>query len=285
LKIAVIIPAAGSGKRFQASQPFAPESTRKNKTEADLAGRSVLIRTVELFVSRPEVQQVIVGVDPNGLADFRFKWGDKLGFHGVTIVAGGMTERWETVLNALQTVEDGPTHVAIHDAVRPLTSDRLIDRVFEAAQRYPAVIPVLPINGTLKETTDAKPSEDDPDDPLDAILGSAGKPQVNVKQVVRTVDRAHLVEAQTPQVFEIELMRRAYARITEGKIDPAAMTDDACLVEALGEPVHTVEGEPTNLKITRSQDLELAAMIVQTREHKKSSALGARRLFASDDED
>ncbi len=284
MKIAVIIPAAGSGKRFEASQsqPLASLGGGKSKVELDLAGRPVLMRSVELFVGRPGVEQVILAVPPRRLSDFKFRWGDQLGFHGVKIVAGGEVDRWQTVSHALEAVDDGCTHVAVHDAARPLADDDLIRRVFEAAEQYPAVIPGVPINATLKKTAPVEADSGQQQDPLDAILGSAGKPTVAVSRVVAMIDRNGLVEAQTPQVFELGLFRRAYAQIPKGQIDPKQITDDAGLVESLGEAVYVVEGQSTNLKITRQDDLDLASVICVQRQSAKATSLGKKRLFGDE---
>ncbi len=287
MKVAVVIPAAGQGKRFTASQTPGEWSVSKNKIEVDLAGRSVLMRTVELFVARPRVEQVIVAVNPDHIAEFKFRWGDKLGFHGVHIVPGGRAERWQTVHLALDAVEDERcTHVAVHDAVRPLASDKLIERIFEAAMHYPAVIPAVPVHGTLKRISHDEPEEDRCEaDPIDAILGSAGKSRTAVRRVVQTVSRADLVEVQTPQVFELGLIRRAYAQVASGELAPAQITDDAGLIEAIGQSVYVVDGEPSNLKITRHGDLELATAVITAREQKKAVAIGKKHLFSSDDGD
>jgi 2-C-methyl-D-erythritol 4-phosphate cytidylyltransferase len=275
MKISVILPAAGLGKRFA-------DAEGRNKIELDLAGKPVFLRAVELFLNRPAVGQIILAVNPEAGDDFRFRWGDKLAFHGVTIVAGGKLERWETVLRSLDAVSTDCTHVAIHDAARPLTSAALIDRVFEAAAKYPAVIPGLPVAATLKRV--AKVAIKDETDPLDAILGEAGSKKIEVKRVVATVDRAELVEVQTPQVFEIGLLRRAYAPLSNGARDGKGITDDAGLVEALGETVHVVEGESTNLKITRPDDFKLAAAYIAATEQKAASSAAKKRLFRDEDE-
>lgn len=281
MKIAVIIPAAGVGRRFTEASSLG--GAAGSKLEADLAGKPVFLRSVELFLGRPGVGQVILAVNPQTIDEFRFRWGDKLAFHGVEVVPGGTRERWETVRLALQRVEGSATHVAVHDAARPLTSEALIERVLEAAKSHAAVIPALPVSSTLKRISreDASVAEDK--DPLDAILGQAGKPRVSVRRVVETVDRRDLVEVQTPQVFAADLLRRAYARLGAG-LDPAAITDDAGLVEALGEPVAAVDGEATNFKITRPDDLELAAALVEKRQAGQAKELAKKRLFA-DDED
>jgi 2-C-methyl-D-erythritol 4-phosphate cytidylyltransferase len=284
MKIAVIIPAAGTARRFQepASAGAAPKAP-KNKIELDLCGKPVFLRSVELFLKRPSVGQIILAVNPDQVEDFRFRWGDKLAFHGVDVVPGGRTERWETVLKALEAVSADCTHAAIHDAARPLTSSRLIDRIFEAAETHTAVIPGAPVAATLKRVVEVPPSAEEAD-PLDAILGSAGKEQIALKRVVETVSRGDMIEVQTPQVFELALLRRAYAQIGNKKIDPAIITDDAGLVEALGETVFVVEGESTNFKITRPEDMALASAYVASIEKAQAASLAKKRLFADEEE-
>lgn len=285
MKIAVILPAAGLGKRFAGGKPTGADvlGPGPSKIEMDLAGKPVFQRAVELFAGRDVVGQILLAVNPDGLDDFRFRWGDKAGFHGATLVAGGRTERWETVMKSLAAVDRGCTHVAVHDAARPLTSPKLIDRIFEAAEHHAAVIPGMPVNATLKRVVDAGPAG--PVDPLDAIFGEAGKANPKVRKVAGTVDRSDVVEVQTPQVFEIGLLRRAYAQITEGKISGKGITDDAGLVEALGEPVFVVEGEATNFKITRPDDLKLADAWVRATEQKSRAEAGRKKLFKDDDDE
>lgn len=287
MKIAVILPAAGLGKRFSSSEN-AGASNEKNaaasldaglapttKIEASLAGQPVFVRAIELFLNHPQVGQIILAVNPDRVDEFTFRHGDKMRFHNVTIVPGGRKERWETVAKALAAVDDSCTHVAIHDAARPLTSDATIRRVFEAAQTHDAVIPGLPVSSTLKRTTTVTP----PADPLDDIFGSAGKAVTELRKVVETVDRSDLVEVQTPQVFEINLLRKAYASLTDGK----GITDDAGLVESLGQTVYVVQGDSANLKITRPEDLQLAQALWQL-SHEKTQASATKKLFG-DDED
>src|SRR5689334_4003928 len=139
MKIAVILPAAGLGKRFQDSQAADDLGLAgRSKVELDVAGKPIFLRSIELFLNRSVVGQIILAVNPETIEDFQFRWGDKLAFHAVDLVAGGKAERWETVLKALARIKPGCTHAAIHDAARPLASPRLIDRIFEAAERLPA---------------------------------------------------------------------------------------------------------------------------------------------------
>ena len=272
MKIAVILPAAGSGRRFG----------QRPKIEQDLAGRPVFLRAVELFVNHPGVEQVLIAVNPKTCDQFKFKWGDKLAFHGVKLVEGGTKDRWETVLKTLNQIPPAATHVAVHDAARPLASSKLIQAVFEAAARYHAVIPGLPINGTLKRV-EADPHAAGQADRLDDILGKAAKTAA-AQRVVETINRRDLVEVQTPQIFQCDLLKRAYAQIAEGKVNTNMITDDASLVEALGEPVHVVEGEMTNLKIPRPDDLTLAEAVYLATHRNEAQLLARKRLFGDEDD-
>lgn len=280
IKIAVILPAAGQSRRFNASA--APDGMKVSKLESDLGGRAVLVRTAELFAGLPGVCQIIVAVDPDQLDTFKFKWEDKLGFLGATVVAGGKKERWETVLNALRAVNDDVTHIAVHDAARPVADPAMIQRVFEAAQHFDAVIPGVPTSATMKRVTaDAQSPAADEADPLDAILGSAGKTQVKAHRVTETISRANLWMIQTPQVIERKLMERAYAQLSSTSGGSDGITDDAGLVEKLGEPVHVIEGDPMNVKITTPEDLKFAAAVLYMRSGQQSKdAIGPKRKFA-----
>ena len=152
---------------------------------------------------------------------------------------------------ALAEVPEHATHVAVHDAARPVTPQDVIDRVFVAAGAHAGVIPAVPVADTLKRL--GEEAEGGGGDPLAAILGTgeASPP----RRVTETIDRAELALVQTPQVFETGLLRRAYGQ------DDLSSTDDAGLVERIGEPVVAVEGDPLNIKITRPGDVELARII------------------------
>lgn len=289
MNVSVILPAAGSGTRFAAGASETNANVDSlaggvSKVELDLCGKPVFMHAVELFRKRRDVGRVILAVSPDGLDDFCFRWGDRLGFMGVELIAGGEAERWQTVAKALEHVEQDATHVAVHDAARPLTSDALIDRVFLAATRHDAVIPGCDVGSTLKRVDKhEEPGEDV--DPLDAILGSAGKQTVPVRRVVDTVDRRGLVAVQTPQVFEAHLIRAAYQRIASGQIDTSTITDDAQLIEAMGGSVFVAEGETSNLKITYPADAELARAVIARRQHSQAGELAKKRLFGDDDDE
>lgn len=255
MKVCVIIPAAGSSERFGS----------RDKLAEDLGGRPMLLRTVELFTKHDaEVASIIVAGPADSFDDFKFRYGDQLAFHGVKIVKGGRRERWETVRNALDAVPDDTTHIAVHDAARPATPADLLNRVFEAGKKFGAVIPAIRIFATVKrlaaESVDAAAG----DDPIAAaILGDAGKAKNDARRVVETLDRDGLVEVQTPQLFEADLLRRAYAN--ESETDLAGVTDDASLVERLGEAVHAVWGDVRNIKVTTPADLQLIRAVLGVR--------------------
>ncbi|QQE12305.1 2-C-methyl-D-erythritol 4-phosphate cytidylyltransferase [Planctomycetota bacterium] len=279
MKIAVIIPAAGIGKRFSVN------TEGPSKIEMELAGKPVFLRAIELFMHHHDVRQIILAVNPDRVEEFKLRWGDKLGFMGVKVVPGGKKERWETVQKALEAVDASVTHVAVHDAARPLASGEMIERVFTASERHNAVIPGVAVNATLKKVEDAGSEIGGVDDVLaDAILGTAGKVETPIKKVVQTIDRSNMIEVQTPQVIEINLIKQAYSQISQGKLDGHGITDDASLIEAMNHDVHVVEGESTNFKITRTEDAEIAIALLEKREKAVASDLAKKRLFADDDD-
>ncbi len=252
MNVAVIIAAAGRGERFGAG----------SKLDQDVGGRAMLLRTVELFTKREEVKTIVVAAPPDRLDEFREKYGASLSFLGASITAGGTEARWETVQNALRAVPRETTHVAVHDAARPAAPADLLDRLFEAASSLPAVVPGVFVTATVKRVeSEPRDVADHGEDALaDSILGDAGRRTIPARRVLATVDRAGLVEVQTPQVFEIGLLRRAYAQESL-----AGATDDASLVERLGEPVHVIEGDACNIKVTTPADLRLLRAILGVR--------------------
>lgn len=254
MRVAVIIPAAGSSKRYAEGLEFP-----RSKLDEEIGGRPVLQRTVELFTKHDAVSSIIVaGPVGGGAGDFRARYAAKLGLLGVTLVDGGVTHRWETVKAALAHVPGDATHVAVHDAARPCTPHELIERVFDAAAKYAAVVPAIDVPDTLKRVDAAE--VDAVVDPLDAILGGAGKKNSTVRRVAGTIDRAGVVAVQTPQVFRAELLRRAYAQAD------LSATDDAALVERLGETVTVVAGDPRNVKLTVPADMVLIRAILGVRD-------------------
>jgi len=260
MKFAVILPAAGASSRYAAGGGL------RHKLDEDLGGKPVLQRTVELFTKfEPREGSIgaIIVAGPAGetdLAAFRERHGDRLGLLGATLVRGGVTHRWETVKAALAAVPADCTHIAVHDAARPCTSNELLERVFAAAVRHPAVIPAVDVPDTVKIVRDTG-ERDTVNDPAAAILGLSTEGPA-IREVTSTVPRAGMVLVQTPQVFERGLLTQAYAQAD------LASTDDAGLVERLATSgkvrarVVVVEGEARNVKITLPGDLLLARHIM-----------------------
>lgn len=257
MHLAVIIPAAGASARFTASARAEGHDAPRSKLDEDMGGRPVLQRTVELFTNRPEARSIIVAGphDDDAFDDFKLRHADKLAVLGVTLVRGGQHHRWQTVQAALAHLPDACTHIAVHDAARPGTPGDLLDRLLDAAAHHPAVIPAMRITDTIKRTAEA-PELAPPADPLAAIFGSDAPAAPVPRRVAQTLDREGLVLVQTPQVFERSLLERAYAQ------QDLTSTDDAALVERLGEPVLVIDGDPRNAKITTPADARaLRAML------------------------
>jgi 2-C-methyl-D-erythritol 4-phosphate cytidylyltransferase len=148
-----------------------------------------------------------------------------------SVVAGG-SSRSASVRAGLDAVPAGAEHVLVHDAARPLASAALFERVLAALRAgAEAVVPVVPVTDTVRQI-----------EPSGTSLGSV-------------VDRSRLCGVQTPQGFVAGVLRAAHARGGDA-------TDDAGLVEAMGIPVHAVEGERWNLKITEPGDAAVAAALM-----------------------
>ncbi|QBJ97080.1 2-C-methyl-D-erythritol 4-phosphate cytidylyltransferase [Rhodococcus sp. ABRD24] len=195
------------------------------KAFVELGGRSMLRRAVDGLLESGAVDTVVVIVPEDLIDTARARLPD-----GVVVVAGG-EERADSVRAGLSVV-DGAEFVLVHDAARALTPPSLIARVVAELQAgRTAVIPVLPVSDTIKTV-----------DVLGAVTG--------------TPLRSELRAVQTPQGFTTELLRRAYRDVN------GDATDDAGLVERLGERVRTIVGEPEAFKITTPWDLTLARVLL-----------------------
>jgi len=226
-KFAVIICAAGSSQRF---------GIKKKKPFVDVGGRAAFLRSVELFSDRSDVKQLLLAIHPEDDEMFQIKWGPNLSFFGVKVYHGG-SQRWETVGKGIDLVKEDMDLIAVHDAARCCITEDLVDRVFAKAAQTGAALPACPISATVKH--------------------------VEQEKITRTVDRAHLYEAQTPQVFDRGLLKKAYANLEN--IDPSTISDDAQLVETLGETVHIVPSDSSNMKITYPADAAIAEAIIKSR--------------------
>lgn len=229
VRVGAVVVAAGRGRRFGGESP---------KQFADLGGIPVLAWATRAFRSHPQVARVIVVLSPERAASPP-DWLPA----GVEVVAGGVA-RADSVRAGARALEGEAEIILVHDGARPFPSPELVSRVIEAARRGP-VVPVVPLEDTVKR------------------VDGRGR-------IAETVPRGALRRAQTPQGFPWEVLARTHALEAGGEREAwdaagaAAITDDALLCERRGIEVATVEGDPSNLKITTPRDLVLARGMVES---------------------
>ena len=210
-----------------------------SKALVRLNGRTTLARVVELFLGLPEIDQIVVVGPPARLEKARAEVELLAPAKPVQVCPGGET-RQQSVRAGLGKLE-GCTHVLVHDAARPLASPALIRRVLAAAVESDAAIPGLP--------------------PRDAVK------RVEGGRLVENLERSRVMLAQTPQGFAYPLLLRAHFEAAETGLEG---DDDAALVSASGHVVTVVAGEPGNIKLTTSEDMEVLEALI--REHETVTA-------------
>jgi 2-C-methyl-D-erythritol 4-phosphate cytidylyltransferase len=221
MQLYVVIVAGGSGKRMGAEIP---------KQFLELAGRPVLMHTIERFRAFNESIEIITVLPENQLRHW-IALQKKYSFTiPQTIVKGGTT-RFHSVKNGLKFV-NVPGMVAIHDGVRPFVSLDTIQRCFTSAETLGNAIPSI-----------------SPVESLRIITESGNKP----------VDRFHVKQIQTPQVFSAELIKKAYLQDYKPEF-----SDDATVLEAFGEKINLIEGNRENIKITNPEDLLISNALLPT---------------------
>ena len=221
MKKHIIIVAGGKGLRMGGDIP---------KQFLPVCGKPVLMRTIEAFHTYDAAIHVILVLPVSQQAYWK-ELCQEYQFSLSHDIANGGDTRFHSVMNGLALVE-GNGLVGVHDGVRPFVSQEVIARCYEEAEACKAVIPVIDVVETVRHLTEE---------------GSETVPR----------DRYKLV--QTPQVFEVELLRRAYQQTYTD-----LFTDDASVVEALGEKVYLVKGNRENIKLTTPFDLKLAEMLCLT---------------------
>ena len=229
--VAVIICAAGIAKRF---------GGKRKKPFVNVAGRAAFLHSIELFTARDDVKQVLLAIPPEDQEMVNIKWGPNLTFFNVKICFGG-TERFDTVSKALELIRPDINLIAVHDAARCCVTAKWIDEAITTAAQTNAAILACRIAATVKKV------EDD--------------------TIIETIDRAALYEAQTPQVFEAALLKKAYKNLEN--LDKSKISDDSQLVEALGHKVSIVATDSSNIKITHPCDISIAEAILKSRPKSK----------------
>lgn len=226
MNVHVLIPAAGVGRRMAADI---------NKQYLSIGGRPILAHTIEIFEQHPLINSITLIAPADEIGYCRDDIVGQFGFSKVGQIVAGGKERQDSVRNGLQACGAAADDIIlIHDAVRPLLPVELINTVIEQTVASGAALVAVPAKDTIKV--------------------------VEQGQVVETPDRRTLWLAQTPQSFRYHLIATAYEKAYK---EGYQATDDAELVEWLGEPVSIVPGSYRNLKITTPEDLLLAETFMQ----------------------
>ncbi len=198
-----------------------------DKLFADLSGKPVLARSLAAFHDHPEIDEVIVVTSTSN-------WEQIRGWNPQTKLVEGGSERHFSVANGLNAVSPDCWLVAIHDGARPLIHAESISACIKGAREQGAASCARRITETLKRADDSC-------------------------RVTESVDRDHLWAMETPQCFQLELIRRSYQQVLE---TDKIVTDEVSAVEALGEPVYLIENPHPNLKVTFPSDLVLASRLL-----------------------
>lgn len=227
MHVAAIIAAGGRGVRLGADRP---------KQFLDIGGRSILEMSIAALAASARVNEIVVAL-PQDHLEAQAKALKGLVTTPITFVAGG-ARRQDSVANAVARASKHTDVIVIHDAARPFVPAEVISRAIDGAHTYGAVVAAIPVRDTVKQAGDANAD------------GS--------RLIRTTISRDTIFLAQTPQAFRRDVLTRA---IAEGAgID---VTDEAMLVERLGVPVHVIEGDARNIKVTTPEDLAAARAAVQ----------------------
>ncbi|MBQ8768273.1 MAG: 2-C-methyl-D-erythritol 4-phosphate cytidylyltransferase [Oscillospiraceae bacterium] len=202
-----------------------------DKVMAKLDGEPMIVHSVRAFQNCDAIKEIIVVTRPDLIVPIMDLCHE---FDKVQAVIVGGASRPESVAIGLNALSDKVKLAAIHDGARPLVTFEVIDRTVRAANSYGAAAPGVPVKDTVK-----------------TVVGGIVK---------ETPDRSLLKAIQTPQVFDVDLLRAALSKAAE---DNAQITDDCSAVERLGMSVRIVEGDERNIKVTTPLDLKLAEMILE----------------------
>jgi len=216
-----VIVAAGSASRMGGI----------DKVMAPLNGEPMIVRTARAFQECDAIKEIVIVTREDLIIPIMDLCGS---FSKVQAVVLGGADRAASVAAGLNVLSDKVKLAAIHDGARPLVSWEVIDRTVRAANSYGAAAPAIPVKDTIK-----------------VVRGGV---------VDHTPDRSTLQAVQTPQVFDIDLLRGA---LRKAALDGAVITDDCSAVENMGMSVKIVSGDEKNLKITTPMDLKIAQMLLE----------------------
>ncbi|MBN3926773.1 2-C-methyl-D-erythritol 4-phosphate cytidylyltransferase [Nostoc sp. NMS4] len=223
----LLIPAAGIGKRM---------GSNRNKLLLLVRSQPIIAWTLLAAEAASSITWIGIISQPADWSDLKTILADLKLTKPVELIQGGST-RQESVYNGLQSLPIGAEQVLIHDGARCLATPDLFNSCAESIRHCPGLIAGVPVKDTIK------------------IVNEQGIIQ-------QTPDRRQLWAAQTPQGFDVKLLKQCHA---EGVRQGWEVTDDAALFEKCGIEVRIVEGEETNLKVTTPQDLAIAEFILTSR--------------------
>ena len=229
--VAAVVPAAGCGTRMGNETP---------KQFLQLGDVPLLVHVLRVFESSRTISEIVVVVPPDGVTSCREDFLPPFAFSKISTVTAGGARRQDSVWNGLQAVDKRTKIVVVHDAVRPFVTGAMVEDVVDGARTHGAAIVAIPLHDTVKRAA--------PDGMIDT-----------------TLDRQRLWSAQTPQAFDVELLREAHRSSQEAGVEA---TDDAFLVERLGHRVSIVNGSPDNIKVTRPEDLVMGEAILAARRNR-----------------
>jgi 2-C-methyl-D-erythritol 4-phosphate cytidylyltransferase len=258
-----VIVSAGKGLRFVEGKPtkvgtsrtgrrtdtVVPTPDHGKKQFTLLEGKPILAHTLDKFEACSLIRSVRLVVGQEDMDYCLKEIVEKYRFRKVSKIVPGGKWRQESVKNGIDSLPKDTDIVVIHDGVRPLVTQAMIEDSIHSAVRYGAVVLAIPVKETIKVSN--------PDG-----------------TVLKTLDRESLWQIQTPQTFQINVIREAHSRAIE---DGFVGTDDASLVERLGGKVHILPGSQTNIKITTPEDFVLANLFLKMNTLSKQGPRGGTK--------
>lgn len=220
-----VLPAAGTSSRMNG----------ENKLMLDLCGKPVIRWTLEAFEACDAIDGIVLSCREEQQGQYRMLY-EKWGLTKPLITAAGGATREHSVYQGVLACPPEVGYVAIHDAARPFVLPELIARTVETARRDTAAALAVPVKDSIKRIQNGRMVED--------------------------IKRDSIVAAQTPQTFDIDLIRAALKHALESGIP---MTDDIGAAETLGQPTTIIEGDYNNIKITTQEDILIGERIMKER--------------------
>jgi 2-C-methyl-D-erythritol 4-phosphate cytidylyltransferase len=226
MKYFLIIPAAGTGTRFGESYP---------KQFYKIKGKELLAYTLENFINFPELEKIVIATSKSYFDKVK-KIIEKIHLKKETQLVEGGEHRQDSVYNAFCQLDGNLSDkVIIHDAVRPFVPFDFMQRLIDASRRYKCVVPGIPVPDTLKKIN-------------------------NQNFVERTLQRDLIRAIQTPQIFSYGILSKSFRYL---KKNPFVATDEATIVEKMGEKIFVIEGCLQNIKVTTKQDIYFIRYIMR----------------------